>query len=341
MKLSEKIQKMKEDYALRLAVKQGLDTLPAAVCYFRPNGTIKLCNSAMYSLFRQMTQRDLQSYYELKEAMNNCEASAGIQHEGNLYHFPDRKVWAYSEEQVTTADGIVYTESVFNDVSNLYEKQKELKQQSVELQRMYRELKQLGDNIQDAAREQEIFNMKSLLHDQMNMGVTAIRQMLAHDGMTAENKEAIAQFRSAIRVLQQENAPPQDAVAEFMHDASVAGIQVIISGTLPTSQHELQLLLPVMREAAVNAARHADASRLYVNVEWKPEELVVQLRNDGRKPEKEVMPRGGLADLKKMIARSSGTMAVQSLPEFVLTVTLPVPYGKAEQGEKYDQGARD
>ena len=235
----------------------------------------------------------------------------------------------------------MYTESVFNDVSNLYEKQKELKQQSVELQRMYRELKQLGDNIQDAAREQEIFNMKSLLHDQMNMGVTAIRQMLAHDGMTAENKEAIAQFRSAIRVLQQENAPPQDAVAEFMHDASVAGIQVIISGTLPTSQHELQLLLPVMREAAVNAARHADASRLYVNVEWKPEELVVQLRNDGRKPEKEVMPRGGLADLKKMIARSSGTMAVQSLPEFVLTVTLPVPYGKAEQGEKYDQGARD
>lgn len=334
MKLTEKLQQMKEDYALRFAVKQGLDTLPAAVCFFRSSGTIKLCNAAMYSLFRKMTRRDLQSYYELQAAMNECDTLCGMYRDGNLYHFPDGTVWAYSEETVTTSDGTVYTESVFNDVSALYEKQTELKQQAEELKRMQQELKQLEDNIHDAAREQEILKMKSRLHDQMNMGVAAIRQMLANDPGVIEDTDAITQFRHAIHALQQENAPPRNAVEEFIHDASVAGIQVIISGALPTSQPELQLLLPIMREAAVNAARHADASTLYVDVEWKPQELIVQIRNDGRNPEEEVVPRGGLADLKKMIARSSGTMTIQSLPEFVLTVTLPVNRLEAEQEEK-------
>ncbi len=74
----------------------------------------------------------------------------------------------------------------------------------------YQELKTLSENVQEATREQEILNMKSRLHDQMNMGVSAIRQMLRQNITSEENASAIVQFRRAIQGLQEENSYPQD-----------------------------------------------------------------------------------------------------------------------------------
>ena len=50
MKARKAIEKIKAKHDLRNAVKEALDTLPSAVCYFTPAGTIKLCNTAMYML---------------------------------------------------------------------------------------------------------------------------------------------------------------------------------------------------------------------------------------------------------------------------------------------------
>ena len=69
MKARKAIEKIKAKRDLRSAVKEALDTLPSAVCYFTPAGTVKLCNTAMYELYRKITQSDLQSLAELNEAL--------------------------------------------------------------------------------------------------------------------------------------------------------------------------------------------------------------------------------------------------------------------------------
>lgn len=331
MKIKKIVGQLKDKYKLRIAVKEALDTLPTAVCYFTATGTVKLCNRSMYDLFRKIAQSDLQSFAELKEALDDCEKTNGIIREDNVFLFPDGKAWNYSENEVETADGKVYTEVVFSDVSELYEKRRELKRQSVELKRMYQELKVLSENVQEATREQEILNMKSRLHDQMNMGVAAIRQMLRQNTTSEENASAVVQFRRAIQVLQEENAYPQNDVAEFIMDAAVSGIQVKITGDLPETEEGLHLLLPVMREACVNAARHADATMLFVEVEQSPNTVTLYMRNDGKQPEERITPRGGLVDLDKLIMKAGGRMEIQSSPVFVLKVTLPVSKQKMKQ----------
>lgn len=325
-------RRLKDRYELRVAVKEALDTLPAAVCYFTPSGTVKLCNRAMYALFRRITQSDLQSFYELKEALEGCDQSTGIIREGNVFLFPDGKAWQYSAEEVKTTDGKVYIEAVFSDVTELHEKRQELKRQSRELKKMYRELKLLSENVQEATREQEILNMKSRLHDQMNMGVAAIRQMLRQNTTSEENAAAVTQFRRAIQVLQEENAYPQDDVTEFMRDAAVSGMEVKITGKLPEKEELIHLLLPVMREACVNAARHADAATLYIRAEQSGDAVTLRMTNDGKQPKGEIVPRGGLADLEKMLAEAGGTMQIQSQPVFMLTVTLSV--GRQKTGQE-------
>ena len=331
MKMKKIAGRLRNKYALRIAVKKALDTLPTAVCYFNSSGAVKLCNSVMYDLFRKMTRNDLQSFDELQKALDSCNQSTEIMRDGNVFLFPDRSAWQYSAEKVRTSDGKVYTETVFSDVTELYEKRQKLKQQSKELKKMYQELKILSENVQAATKEQEILNMKSRLHDQMNMGVSAIRQMLRQNITSEENASAIVQFRRAIQVLQEENSYPQDDVTEFIRDAAVSGIQVNITGNLPEKGKTLYLLLAVMREACVNAARHADATILYVVVEQGLESITLRMTNDGEQPKEEVTPRGGLADLSRMITETGGRMEIQSRPVFVLMVTLPGCKQKTEQ----------
>ena len=56
----------------RNSVKQAMDTLPSAICYFSPSGAVKLCNLQMHRLFRSLTQSDLQNFDELKQALEEC-----------------------------------------------------------------------------------------------------------------------------------------------------------------------------------------------------------------------------------------------------------------------------
>lgn len=324
MNLKELAGRIKKKHVLRWAVKEALDTLPSAVCYFTAAGNVKLCNTAMCDLIRKITQNDLQTLDELNEALDSCNQNTGVIREGNLFLFPDGHAWQYSVDKVTAADGRIYTEAVLSDVTELYEKRQKLQRQSRELKKMYRELKILSANVLEMTREEEILNLKSRLHDQMNMGVAAIRQILRQNTTSEENAAAIAQFRRAIQVLQEENAYPQDDIAEFIRDAEVSGIRVEITGDFPEEKEVLHLLLPVLREACVNAARHADASVLYITAERKNNAMRLLLTNDGRQPQQEVIPRGGLVDLGRMLAEAGGKIEIQSQPQFLLTVTLPI-----------------
>lgn len=325
-----KLGRLNEKRRLGLAVKEALDTLPSAVCYFTAAGTIKLCNAAMYALYRRMTGSDLQSLEELNRALEDCGGKNGILRDGNVFLFPEGSAWQYSSGMVT-AEGKRYTEVIFSNVTELYEKQRELRRQSGELKKMYRELKNLSETLLEMTREQEILNMKAQLHDQMNLGVAAIRQILRQNTTSAENAAAGEQFRRAIRILQAENAYPQDDVSEFLRDAEVMGVRVELSGELPKGREETELLLPVLREACVNAARHADATALYVETVRTEDTVTLRIRNNGDPPEREAIPQGGLADLKRSLEKAGGSMAVMSRPEFVLTVSVPAGKQKEEQ----------
>lgn len=55
------------DHITRGSIKEGFDDLPAAVCYFTPDGIIRLCNRQMFRVYRALSGRDLQSLEELRQ----------------------------------------------------------------------------------------------------------------------------------------------------------------------------------------------------------------------------------------------------------------------------------
>ena len=82
-------------------------------------------------------------------------------------------------------------------------------------------------------------------------------------------------------------------------------------------------MILAMRECLTNSVRHAGATTIHITVEQKEDSVSVKITNDGRPPETEVVPKGGLHNLYRHVMDLGGTMEIQSKPGFVLTVVLP------------------
>ena len=51
------LKKKTKEKVSQNSIKEALNLLPVGICYFTLNGTIKLCNSQMYRLFRTLAQK--------------------------------------------------------------------------------------------------------------------------------------------------------------------------------------------------------------------------------------------------------------------------------------------
>lgn len=310
------------------SIKRAMDTLPVAVCFFSPTGGVKLCNMQMYDLFRSMAQCDLQSLSEFDEAIDGCGENTAVIREAsdrNTFIFPDGRVWYYSRGEIITPDNVRYTEVLFTNVTELYEKQQELDRQSRELKEIYRDIKRLSDNVLEMTREKEILTAKTRLHDQMGIGITAVRKMLLSHHTSQESAAALEMWRKAISVIKDDNRYPGgiDGAEDIISDAAAVGISVEMTGTIPTEGRTGRLLLLAVRECLTNAARHADASILHITSEREEGAITLHITNNGKQPEGDITPKGGLLNLRRQLAECGGSMKIQSLPGFELTVTVP------------------
>jgi signal transduction histidine kinase len=106
-------------------------------------------------------------------------------------------------------------------------------------------------------------------------------------------------------------------------------VELVVVGDHPLSDAG-QTLLGAVREAVVNAARHAGVDTVSVYVEAEPHQLSAFVRDRGRGFDPEAVPadRHGIADsIRARLARAGGRAALVSAPgdgtEVHLTMPLP------------------
>lgn len=240
------------------------------------------------------------------------------------YLFPDGKAWRYRKTEVKASDGTLYTEAIFSDVTELYHKNLELKAQIKRLKAISLELKWLSDNALILAREKKVLAAKTKLHDDMGAGLIAIRHILNHY-QTEEAANAIELFSRAVSAIKYDNdySRGHSELDRFLQDARTIGIQVNLSGELPEQDKLRRVMILATRECLTNSVRHAGSTALYITVEKTGGSISMQITNDGRSPETEIVPKGGLFNLYRHILDCGGTMEIQSKPVFVLTVVFP------------------
>lgn len=312
------------------SIKQAMDTLPSGIVFFTEAGLPVLCNLQLHRLFWMLAQSDLQHLDELRQALAACgETSCVVKLAGEecSYLFPDGKAWRYTQTPVTVSDGTVFLQVVFSDVTALYEKGLKLKEQTKKLESFALDLKTLSDNVQTLTKESEILAAKTKLHDQMGAGIVAIRQLLRQDPPPQDAEESLRLFQKAVSALKSDNGEKHGGLAEFLQDAATIGVKVKLTGALPQQEETARLFVLALRECLSNSVRHADATELSASITESSGSVSLRVSNNGTPPQGEIVPRGGLLNLRRHAANLGGQIEIQSLPRFVLTVTVPVSSG--------------
>ena len=307
------------------SIKEGFDDLPTAACYFTAEGTIKLCNLQMFRVYRALSGRDLQTLDELHAQIKQPAYGQKVGLENPVFLLPDGRCWFYTETPVTTEDGTPYTEAVFSEVTELYEKRQELLAQTEELRQMSRQLKELSDHVQEMTREKEILTFKTRLHDQMGYGLAAVRQCLVQEKTPDEGDTALHQLEKAVQLFQKDSSALTEETewAEFVQDAAALGVSVHLTGTLPADTARQQLLLTVARECFTNAVRHADATALNLIISETEKETVWSFTNNGTPPAGPITPGGGLTALQRRVRAEGGKLLISTTPCYQLRIELP------------------
>lgn len=306
----------------RNAIKEAFDNLPSGICFFDKNGMVTLCNYQMHRLVFALTGRDLQSLPELQQFLDDSRNK--IRKENDIFLLENGSAWRFCEENVTTAEGMTFTQLTASDVTELYYRQKELEEDNRKLEEYAERMRRLSANIITLIREEEILNMKMRVHDDIGRSVIATRQFLQQNRPMEELDLTV--WKSAVSLLKHDNeqTEEEDELDRLMCQADSIGIRIITKGELPKGGGALGILFAAIRECMTNAVRHGKAKELYVQFRCDEKTASATITNDGTAPDGEIKEGGGLSSLRTRIRRCGGSMKIRSTPDFALTVTIPV-----------------
>jgi signal transduction histidine kinase len=297
------------------SIRESMDGLPAGICYYLEEGRCILVNHRMNKICLTMTGRNLQdgaAFYAIIK--------------GKPVHvLPDGTAIAFRHRAITYEHAPLY-ELIADDVSELYRKTEQLRQDNERARKLSEGMKAYGETIADTVRRQEILEAKIHIHDEMNRMLLATQKAVQDGTGETDRADILRMWRSQTQLLRNEAGSSTDSnlVSDLNALASVIGIEIVWNGTPDAGDTpSLKLFLLAAREAMANAAKHAGAKHLHIDLKYRRDALTAVFSNDGKAPDGSIQETGGLANLRERIEESGGSMQLEWTPDFRLTIRIP------------------
>jgi signal transduction histidine kinase len=158
------------------------------------------------------------------------------------------------------------------------------------------------------------------------------------DTIATTAREALAQLRRTLGVLradgpQRSPVPDLDGLPALVATTRLAGIDVTLreDGRVRAVPADLAVTVyRLVQESLTNVVRHAEAQRVRVILDWREEELGVEVTDDGRGPGPGGNGGHGLAGMRERVAAAGGRLATGPGPRgvgFRVAARLPLVEG--------------
>ena len=312
-------------------IKESFDNLPIGICFFDSRGIIRLINKKMLSIGCILLDGGFQTLRELRSALQSLpENVRALDEKNSLFSFPGDVILKYEESLVIDKKNNRFTQVTFSDVSELFSRQRELKEENERLENANRRAKQLYDNMAGIVREEEILSMKMHVHDDIGHSILSARKALLSDASIEEIRSSASIWERSIDLLYHANNMPDetDDLEYAKERAAALGVSVIESGDFPTEKSARKIFSIAVRECVTNCVRHAGGNKVFAFAFSENGCNKLKITNNGAPPESEITEGGGLSALRRRIEKSGGTMEIKSFPFFELCVTLGRTGGK-------------
>ncbi len=311
------------------SIKESFDNLPTGVCFFNEAGLPVLCNHAMHRFSFAVCGKDVQFITDLQECfLETFEPVEGTIKDGNIFTFFDGSAWNLEVRSFIYEDGNKYTQYIAFDVTDLQRKRVELTKENEQLSKVQAHLKRLSANVVAITREEEILNAKIRVHDEMGRCLMVAQKYLKTNSTDSISESDVLSWKRAVSMIKYNNETvEEDMMWQIRKTCESVKLRIVQTGSLPKKEKVAYVLTCAIRECVTNAVYYAGANELYVDFTENEKEAVVVVANNGKQPDREIVEGGGLSTLRRRVECIGGTMCIQSVPEFRLTVIVPKEKG--------------
>ena len=336
------------------SIREGIDNLPVALAFFRENGQVALANRRMYQISNELTGSTViseQELYRILEGkLSQIQGIELTELDRPTLELADGSIWGVTGEQIRLQNES-YDQVNLLDITKFCQLYRQLEAEQQELLKRKDRIEELSERIEEMKHEEAVLNSKIRIHNDMGKAALSTRLLLQKKSLTKEEilngaevwEEVIGCLgeNDRLQCLTGQNANDRQMLDEIIESARKLGCRVVLKEDGEMSRKQAGILRMVLREAIINAIRHAGASEVYVDIINEKKQWILQITDNGKSTPSELKEGGGLTGIRQRVEASGGEVEIRLEPQFKLVVWLSnIDIDQKEISAEKDGGKR-
>lgn len=295
---------IKKEKINQFSIKKVIDSSNFGILVLKGNKSV-LINNTMYAILNKL---NIKTNY-----IANIIKQSEEQMEGNYVVKVEEKYYLFIINQ---------NEVIAFDITEEYSLKKELDEQNEKIKLNNKELVSSMENIEKLEKEKNLLKIKNKYHDLLGQNLSVLQQYLNKEEINQENfdeiKFMIKKMFIDIEDTEDSNTNLQNLIKIHQNN----GTNIIIKGKLPENEKQAKVFFEIIREATTNAIKHAESSKIFVEIKETLEKTNMVITNDGKKPNEFITENEGIKGMRRKVEEIKGYFYVSTVPEFSVNVSI-------------------
>ena len=294
------------------SLKEALDGLKTAVM-FESEFNVVYENLAMKTLLEKVNIKQNQSSFEIWQSLKSRE-NFKIIDEQNILVFLDKKVYSFSMIKQSKTQIYAF------DITKEYLTTTEIEDKQNELKTRQTEILQMIENLDEIERQREVLSLKSKLHDIIGQRLFILHHIL---DVIDEKTFDLNSVKSLLKTMLDEIDNEDISEAQNLQNSIVTAFEMIgfnieISGEIPKETPKAKALVKIIRECATNAIRHANATKLFVNISNNK----IEISDNGKKQNTSFIEGTGIKGMRLNAKTLGGELIISKNIGFKVVIEM-------------------
>lgn len=292
------------------SLKEALDGLKTAVM-FESKFNVVYENLTMKNLLEKLKIKQNQSSLEIWQNIKSRENSK-IVDEQNILVFLDKKVYSFSIIKQSKTQIYAF------DITKEYLTTTEIESKQTELKAKQTEILQIIENLDEIEKQKEVLTLKSKLHDIIGQRLFILHHIL--DAIDEKDFD-LNRVKKMLATMLNEIDSDEISEAEAMQNSIITAFEMIgfhieILGEMPKEAQKAKALVKIIRECATNAIRHANATKLFVNIS----DNKIEISDNGKLTSKTFVEGTGIKGMRLNSTELGGELFVSTQNSFEVII---------------------
>lgn len=301
------IKKETKEYITNQSIKEAIDFSNSGILVLKNKNTIRLQNSIMRDLLSKLSIR--KNYIEeLKNKAKNTMS-------GDRIIIVDNNVWSF----IINKEDL---EIVAVNITEEYELQEKIETQNKEIEKNNKEIIWTIENMEYIEKQKESQELRSKFHDLLGQSFSMLQQYLNQDNLETRNIEDIKFMIREMFTDMEDKEEAEVNLKNLVEAHKNTGTEINIVGKLPQNKEIAKVFFEIIREAVTNAIRHADSTKVDVQIKDNLNGIELIITNNGKKPKDTIIEHQGIKGMRRKVARIKGNLYITTVPNFKIDVKI-------------------